>query len=196
MKCFHVVFMELCFYSKNMTLTETRNELLKTRQALTSDYIKEKSLRMTEDILSDERFRKANVIYVYWPINNEIDTEYIIVEALRQKKSVALPIVLSSGDMVFGRIDGNPGFKKSSRFHIMEPKYDPRIVIDKPGLMLVPIVGFTGKTRIGYGKQFYNNYLSNRQDTLYTIGVAYDFQKVEGIEPDARDVELNEIRSY
>lgn len=167
---------------------------MKRRNLLSADVIREKSLAMTADILSTTQYQKTSYLYLYMPIHNEIDTQYLIVEALNAGKTVAVPIVLSSGDMVFGRIDGNPGFH-ANRYHILEPQYNPKIVIDKPGLMLVPVIGFSGKKRLGYGKNYYNNYLRGR-NYLYTIGVAYSFQESDDIPDEPGDVALDEIRAY
>ena len=149
---------------------------------------------MTKDIVSDPLYRNTSVLYLYMPTKNELDTQYLIVQALQDNKTVAVPIVLTSGDMVFGKIDGNPGFR-NNRFHILEPKYDPCLVIDKPGLMLVPLIGFCGKCRLGFGKNYYNNYLRDR-NYVHTVGVAYSFQEVKSLEKDPNDVALDEIRSY
>ena len=174
--------------------SELRSELIKQRNALSPDYIREKSLAMTKDILSDPLYVNTNTLYLYMPTKNEIDTQYLIVKALQDNKIVAVPIVLTSGDMVFGKIDGNPGFR-DNRFHILEPQYDPKIVIDKPGLMIVPVIGFCGKSRLGFGKNYYNNYLRDR-NYIHTIGVAYSFQEVKDLEREPKDIELDEIRAY
>ena len=171
-----------------------RKELIKMRESLNLEYIKEHSLKMTEDIISDEHYKNSDTIYIYLPIRNEIDTEYIIRRALHDGKTVAVPVVLTSGDMVFESIEGNPGFHKD-RYQILEPKYNPMKIVDKPGLMIVPVVAFKGNKRLGYGRQYYNNYLGNRKN-LYTIGVGYDFQECQDISFDDRDISLDENRSY
>lgn len=177
-----------------MDLSEIRASLLSKRDNLSEEYIAMKSSKMTKDIRSDIHYKEANIIYLYSPFRNEISTEELIVKALNDGKTVALPATLTKGDMVFIRIDGNPGFHKG-KYKILEPIYDPKRVIDGDGLMIVPLVGFSGKKRIGYGRQYYNNYLNNRK-SLYTIGIGYDFQEVETIPFDERDIELDEIRSY
>lgn len=177
-----------------MNLVEIRKELILKRKELTSEYVELKSSLMTEDIINDKHYIESDVIYVYLPKNNEISTEKLIVKALKSNKTVAVPVVLTSGDMVFEKIDDLQSFHYN-RYHILEPKYDAKLIVDKQGLMLVPLVGFYGNKRIGYGGQYYNNYLTNRRN-LYTIGIGYSFQEIEELPYDERDIPLNEIRTY
>ncbi len=172
-----------------------RQELLKKRSELTPDFIREKSLIMTQDIVNDPIYRENKYLYLYSPIKNEIDTNYLVVKALQDDKVVCLPVILSSGDMVFCQINRTQNFR-IDRFKILEPQFEPKNIVDQPGLMIVPLVGFSGKRRVGYGKQYYNNYLSSRKGFIYTIGVAYDFQENKSLTFDERDIPLNEIRSY
>lgn len=180
-----------------MNLNNIRKELLAKRNELTSEYIKEKSLKMTEDIMNLDIYKKEKYLYLYSPVNNEIDTNYLIINALKDNKIVSLPIVLSQGDMVFVQINKSTIFKKN-KYKILEPLFDNKNIIDQPGLMIVPLVGYyNDNVRIGYGKQYYNNYLNNREKTIYTIGVGYQFQKIDDLDlVDERDIKLNEIRTY
>ena len=177
-----------------MTIQETRKELLSKRESLSAQQIKEASLRMADDLLKDPHFQESDTIYVYWPVHNELDTNYLVTKAIQLGKTVAFPVVLSKGDMVFEQIDDPIRFHEN-RYRIMEPVYDPKAVIDRPGLMIVPIVGFCGNKRIGYGSQYYNNYLKWRKN-VYTIGVAYSFQELSELAEDERDIPLDEIRTY
>lgn len=179
----------------NTSTNTIRTQLLEKRSSLSSDYIREKSLKMTEDILSDRHYKESDYLYIYSPIRNEIDTNYLVGKALQDNKIVCLPIILSSGDMVFAQVNKTQNYRVD-KFHILEPVLDPKTIVDQPGLMIVPLIGFSGNRRIGYGKQYYNNYLSTRKDSIYTIGVAYDFQRVDDLTFSEKDIPLNEIRCY
>lgn len=150
---------------------------------------------MTDDILQTEEYKKNRYLYIYSPINNEIDTNYLIVKALQDDKIVSLPVILSSGDMVFCQVNKTTNFR-IDRFKILEPVLDPKTIVDQPGLMIVPLVGYSGTKRMGYGKQYYNNYLSSRREYIYTIGVGYDFQREDSIIFSQKDIPLDEIRAY
>lgn len=177
------------------SINEIRKELIEKRSLLSNEYIKEKSLDMTKDILNDSHYKESKYIYIYSPIKNEIDTNYLIVKALQDDKIVALPSILSSGDMVFCQVNKTSKFY-IDRFKILEPVFDSKTIVDQKGLMIVPLVGFYKNHRLGFGKHYYNNYLSNRKDTLYTIGIGYKFQENDQLTFSDRDIPLNEIRAY
>ncbi len=178
-----------------MTTKELREKLLKQRSMLSDDYIKEKSLMMTKDIISTKIYTESKYLYIYSPINNEIDTNYLICKALQDEKIVCLPVVLSKGDMVFCQVNKTTTYRKN-QFQILEPVFEPKTIVDQPGLMIVPLVGFHDRVRLGYGKQYYNNYLFDRSNKLYTIGIGYSFQECEEFPRTSKDILLNEIRTY
>lgn len=178
-----------------INMNEIRRRLIDLRSTLSAEEIKEKSLKMTEDILNSDVYKNNKYLYIYSPIKNEIDTNYLIVKALQQEKVVSLPVILSSGDMLFCQINNSTDFRVD-RFKIIEPILDPKKIVDQPGLMIVPLVGFSGNKRMGYGKQYYNNYLASRTKYIYTIGVAYKFQEDNTITFTEKDIALNEIRAY
>ena len=177
-----------------MEIKEIRKELIAKREQLSPSVIIEASITVTQDLLNHPQFQQFDTIYIYLPVRNEIDTSYLITKALQANKTVAVPVILSKEDMVFQKINGT-GKYHEDRYHILEPVYDPKSVIDRPGLMIVPLVGFSGRRRIGYGGQYFNNYLKHRKN-LYTIGVGYQFQSIPELPEDDRDILLNEIRSY
>jgi 5-formyltetrahydrofolate cyclo-ligase len=64
------------------------------------------------------------------------------------------------------------GYWKSMR----EPTTNTIIHSQDISVMLVPIIAFNKSNhRLGYGLNFYNNFLQEEQN-IYTIGLAYDFQ--------------------
>lgn len=144
--------------------------------ALTGEQIREKSLKRTNDIVNSQKYKESDVIYIYLPVDGEIDTEYLIVRALQDNKVVASPIFISSQDRVFARIDGNPGFRKG-RGDRLEPLYQTKLIIDQPGLRIVPIEKIADE--YVQDIHYYGNYISNRKKNLYTIAVGYKTPKNE-----------------
>lgn len=182
-----------------MTKNEMRNALREKRFSLESEFIRDSSMKMLEDITSDPAYQNAEILYVYVPTANEIDTNALIARAFKDEKKVAVPVCISSEDMVFQALEDKQKFCKN-RYEILEPVYNPNAVIDGPGLMIVPIVGAVGKYRLGMGKNYFNNFLKDRP-YIHTIGVGYDFQRIEESSVDfsfldERDILLKEIRTY
>jgi 5,10-methenyltetrahydrofolate synthetase len=60
-------------------------------------------------------------------------------------------------------------------------------------LLITPIIGFNqSQQRLGYGLNFYNDYL-DKYNHIYTIGLAYDFQRNDEFITDRRDKVINLI---
>ena len=62
-----------------------------------------------------------------------------------------------------------------------------------PDLIVVPLLAFDkSKNRLGYGKGYYDKFLSKNKDIL-TIGVAFSFQKSKKIKTSKLDIKMNNI---
>ena len=132
-------------------------------------------------------------ILLYSAINNETDLTDYYKYLKENNKKIFFPRV--SGDtMEFYRIDGYKEMKIGS-FSIMEPVADEdrRFKEDDRALMIVPGIAFsTDRYRIGYGKGYYDKYLSCHSG-IDTIGVCYDFQLTNEKINDKHDVRLGGI---
>ncbi len=120
--------------------------------------------------------------------NKEASTRPIIEEAWRLGKKVAAPKVFGE-DMRYFYIhsydDVAPGY-----FNIPEPDETRNLkeAADETALLLVPGVAFDkDRHRCGYGKGFYDRYLS-RHTQHATVAMALDFQIVETVPSDVYDI--------
>lgn len=177
-----------------MDNSQIRKDLLLKRRKIELEDRERRSKALVKSITEDPLYRACDTIYLYMPTSNELDTEAILIKALNDNKTVAVPVVMTSQDMVFEKINGNPGFKLS-KHNILEPIYDPKLIIDKKGLMIVPCVGYEDKNRIGYGMSYYNNYLKSRKH-IYSIGVCYKELESNDYSFDERDIRLDEMRTF
>ena len=80
------------------------------------------------------------------------------------------------------------------KFGILEPiKSKPKI----PDLILVPILAFDkNKYRLGYGKGFYDRYLNKylkKFKNIFTVGIAFSFQRHDNLPVNQKDVKLDYI---
>ena len=83
-----------------------------------------------------------------------------------------------------------------NKYGILEPiKSEAKI----PNIMIVPVLSFDSmKTRLGYGKGFYDRYLNKylkKFNNILTVGVAFSFQKYHKVPLEKNDVKLNFILS-
>lgn len=120
-------------------------------------------------------YRYADILLLYYPRPDEIDTRPILTAALAAGKRVALPRCRREGQMDFLFIESEKDLVPG-KFAIPEPREDrPRFDPSTPGkgiLMAVPGLAFDRRGyRLGYGKGYYDRYLAGLEIT--TAGLIY-----------------------
>ena len=115
--------------------------------------------------------------------NSEVPTDQLVsfMEFRNPDMKVIVPKAdFTSGELSHYLLDDNTVFEKNE-YNIPEPVNGEIILVDKIDLVLVPLLAFDEKGyRLGYGKGFYDRFLSQcNQDTL-KIGLSY-FDAVESI---------------
>lgn len=136
----------------------------------------EKSDLICEKILNTEIYKKSNVIAVYRNLPSETDTTKLILEALKEGKTIALPRVVSSNAIQFFKIQNLENFELSD-LGIEEPPMCEENLVPKESidLIVVPAVSFDlEKNRLGFGKGCYDYYLE--ENNFYKIGICFDEQ--------------------
>ncbi len=142
-------FMRRFFEEKRKILLENNND----KQAI--------DLEIQGRLLISEEYRRAKTVLIYAARENEIATKAVILAALCNHKTVALPVCQSDGVMTFCRIgslcDLAPG-----RFGILEPKDGcEEIVPDGDTLCVCPALCCDMRGyRLGWGAGYYDRYLA------------------------------------
>lgn len=169
-----------------------RKEIKEKRMLMTKEEVKNKSDIICQRILNSTIYKKSNCIYCYYPIQNEVDIMQVIVSALENGKTVALPKVINKqGEMIFSEVE-NLDNLITGYFNIPEPITTAQA--QKADLILVPGVVFSTKgKRIGQAGGFYDRFLAENHP--YAVGVAYDFQIREDIKTQPHDIDVNEVIS-
>lgn len=162
-----------------------RKELLKKRNTLTVEDLKNYSKLIEKQLLSLEQYKNAEIILIYVSYLSEVSTYEIIEQGLKTGKKIFCPKVLRPEIMEFYEItsfeDVVLGYK-----NIPEPKATDvpfeNINLSK-ALMVMPMVGFDNyKNRLGYGGGFYDRYLQ-RFPTLTKLALAFECQRYENSLP-------------
>lgn len=176
------------------TKAEIRKNNIRNRKQIAKDDVEYASERICERIIKKEWFNKNSSLFVYSACNNEVDLDKVIKEALNKGIKIAFPRVREYCEMDFFWINDMSGLQKGS-YNIMEPSLDCEIAIpDENTWVLVPGVAFSCENgyRIGYGKGYYDRYLSNFSE-VHTIGIAYESQLVEAWETEKNDIAMKQI---
>lgn len=170
-----------------MEKKEIRKLVFARRKEQSKEELAQKSRKICETIIGMEEFRKAEAVYVYMDYNGEAMTGPLIEEAWKLGKKVAAPKVHGE-EMSYYYIssfeDVGPGY-----FNIPEPEGRPdTLACDENALLIVPGVGFDRKRhRCGYGKGFYDRYLSAHTGHT-TIAMALELQMMDEVPSDVFDI--------
>lgn len=181
------------------TKISIRNQILSLRNALPINECEEKSNIIMQNVLSLLSVQKAEYVLCYASYKSEVQTDILIKKLLKEGKKVYLPRVYGE-KMDFYRIrsliDLTEGYKGipepeaacTERFtRTMWEKDKARVV------MLLPGVAFSESgARIGYGKGYYDRYLSHIP-CMERISLCYELQMVEAIPADTYDIPMTII---
>ena len=174
-------------WEKNMeTKKDIRKKIFASRKACTDEQIENWSLDITRRVISLPAFRNAKRILAYADYNHEVITRYLIEEAWKAGKEVAVPKVVGK-DMVFYRFTDfsqlQPGY-----YGIPEPDGSGEAVNWEEALMIMPGVAFDRENhRVGYGGGFYDRYLE-KHPSLERVAVAFDFQIMPEVPVEPTDI--------
>ncbi len=179
-------------WEKNMeTKSSIRKELLEKRKDLSESTREADSEIICKSLQNMSLIQDEKDLFVYHPKTPEVSLLSFISWALQHGKNVYFPRVLGD-DMDFYQVKDLSELEKGN-FGVYEPKLScPKVLVNQ-GICLIPGVGFDfGGNRIGYGRGYYDKYLSRYND-LYRLGIAYECQMVERIPKDPLDATLHAV---
>lgn len=169
-----------------MDNNDIRKAIKDKRSSLLKKEVKEKS-----DII----FKNAKTLdysgyknfFIYKSFNKEVETSRLIFYLKDNGKNVSFPVI--KGDKM---IAGLPIVKEFvlSKFGTEEPK-EYKEITDIDVCFLPLIACDLSFNRLGYGKGYYDRFLS--ENKCLKIGICYDFQIVDKIDYNLWDVPLDII---
>ena len=166
-------------------------KIVKTRKGdrLTVNEDRKNAEIIVNRYLDSDYFKRADIIFAYSSMEDEIPTERIVQTALKSGKKVALPKVISpvsdGAMMEFLLVDGDTLYDRGV-YGIMEPEFGERV---SPALgnerieILIPGLCFDlEKNRIGYGGGYYDRYLAQfDRERFHVTALAYEYQIFETV---------------
>ena len=162
-----------------------RKQIFAARKQCSDRQIEEWSRQVTENIIGLPECQSAQRILAYADYNHEVMTGFIIEEAWKQGKEVAVPKVVGQ-DMVFYKLTDFSQLEKGY-FGIPEPARG-EIVQWEDALMIMPGVAFDrANHRVGYGGGFYDRFLEKHPD-ITRLAVAFDFQILDLVPTEPTDI--------
>ncbi len=146
-------------------------------------------------IINDNYYKASRCIFIFVSYNGEVDTHRIIKYALKDKKIVCVPKVISKKEgMISVKIDKFEDLKPGT-YGILEPT-DTSSTINACNIdmVFVPGAAFSKSCgRVGYGGGFYDRFLKNTNEWCKKIALAYDFQIFDEVPMEKYDVWMDGI---
>ncbi len=141
-----------------------RDELMERRKALPEHTYLEYSSRIISSLTSLQEYSQAGTVHCYVSLNdrNEVNTLPLIKELCENEKKLVVPVT----DFETGKLHGiyldDYESLKENKWGVKEPEGGKQASPSDYDLVVVPMVGGDRHgNRIGYGKGFYDRFLSS-----------------------------------
>ena len=173
-----------------MNKFQIRNRILRIRKKNSFKNLKINFATLLK-ILKRNKIRSKS-IGGYYPYNYELDIMEILKKFEKRNFNVLLPKIKNKNQMDFFTWSTKKPLS-INKYGIPEPLSNE---IKYPNIILVPLVAFDKHhNRIGYGGGFYDRYIKKvrKMKKVFTIGIAYSFQKVKKIPINKYDIKLDLI---
>jgi 5-formyltetrahydrofolate cyclo-ligase len=175
--------------------SDIRKTILDKRNSISQlDHINNSRI-ISNRVISTKEYQSSRSLGIYYSIGSEVKTFAIIRHSLENKKEIALPRIIDSTKIQFFKVMEDR-FEKikftKGKNGIFENSMSTTI-IDKIDLLIIPGIAFDLKgNRIGYGKGYYDRFLS-----LYKakckMGLSYDCQIINEIPNNEHDIPVDII---
>lgn len=171
-----------------------RKEALSRRDALTTEYRVEASLRIADLARTQMSVERGEIISGFWPIRSEVDLRPLLFSVRERGARLCLPVILDRETIIFRELVRGAGMIDTG-FGTMGPGQEAETL--DPHHMLVPLAAFDSRGhRIGYGAGLYDRAIARLHDKGLTpklTGVAFDVQQVAEVPDQPHDVMLEAI---
>ena len=175
-----------------------RQKALSQRKLLPIGIKREKSKKIVDSIINSDEYKTNNVFFAYAALEDEVNIDEFIIQALADNKKVFLPRV-KKDSMNFYQIESLSDLENGN-FNVREPKTycnesekDSEINKTEQIVVYTPGVAFTFKgERMGYGKGYYDRFFA-KYPKLLKIGVAFKEQLYETTYSQKYDVFLDKV---
>jgi 5-formyltetrahydrofolate cyclo-ligase len=181
-----------------MDKKEARRKSKEARKLLSQEEIEDKSLAIANQLLRMDTVPSLRLVWdkLYYHLfltieeQKEINTEYILqILAGKDKEIVISKCEFATLGMTHFLLTDNTKIKKNS-YNVPEPVDGLEVPEAKIDVVFVPLLAYDKQgNRVGYGKGFYDNFLSKCKPETIKIGLSF-FPPEEKIE----DVSANDVK--
>lgn len=176
-----------------MTKSELRKKYKTLRDDLSTDQVDDLSLSIANQLLKLDIWH-FTFFHIFLSIEEkkEINTDYILnILSGKDKNIVISKSSFSTGLMTYFLLTDNTVIKKNS-FNIPEPIDGIEIAPKKLEVVFVPLLAFDKQgNRVGYGKGFYDRFLSECKHKTIKIGLSFFEAETDLINHSEKDIKLD-----
>ncbi len=137
--------------------------------------------QLSDDIVqrfADMSFAIPDVFLSYYPLVNRREFNVAQCDKIVFEKNplakIAWPKTNATGNNMEAHVLEEHGLFAKNRYNILEPIGDHSIPPESIDLVFVPLLAFDKKGyRVGYGKGYYDRYLTRCRDTIIKIGFSF-----------------------
>lgn len=172
-----------------MIKKELRAKYVLLRDKISKGEAEDKSIEIANKLLKLPIW-EHNYYHIFLPIEEkkEIDTSSILAILQGKDKHVILPKMNTDNTLTNYLLTDSTVIKKNS-YNVPEPVSGIDVLPNKIDVVFVPLLAFDKKgNRIGYGKGFYDSFLSECKPNVLKIGLSF-FEAEEQI----ADVYKNDV---
>lgn len=178
----------------NYISTALRNTIKQIRSKTSEPYHRSVSEKICLKIQKLENYHKAKHLALYSAIHKEIDLNLLWHKASEEGKSCYFPALTKDFSLHFLPANADTPFRLNP-YGILEPDVDSEkaIPLNELDLILMPLVAFDFRcSRLGMGAGYYDRTLKT-EIKASLLGVGYQFQRVDFIDPQPWDVPMDGV---
>lgn len=170
-----------------------RRKILEMRDAQTDEDIERRSVAIEKRLTELDEWKRAEKIFFFYGYASEVRTEDMMRHALSEGKRIFIPRVMSAEEMCFFEVKDLKGLVPD-RHGIPEPPASWVPTDEKPDLVIVPGVAFDRSCyRMGYGRGYYDRFLSSVGQDIPNAALAFELQMVENVPRGDFDLPVDRI---
>lgn len=173
-----------------------RKEMLKARTQIPKDIREKYSKEISNTLYETEYYKNANTIMAFISFGSEINTRYLIENAIEEGKTVVIPVMVSGTREL--KISKLLDFSELElgEYNILTPKkeflrfMDPSTIdlILSPGLIFA-----RNGYRVGYGGGYYDRFFAKIDPGVKKIAIGFDMQVRDTVPTGKYDIPVDYI---
>lgn len=157
-----------------MSVKDVLRKELRAKRKSIADKVK-RDKKISDNLLSFELYKNSKTILFYASLDDEINVDCCIEQALSDGKKIALPVCTDkNGNMKFYYINSLSEIRVGY-FGVREPDTSVCKEVDdfSFSICIVPAIAYDKNGfRLGYGKGYYDRFL--KKYNLHSIGLCYN----------------------